>query len=181
MRVTIIADDKYVSVDGIAHRNLSFELLDKNIRAIQWFGEKGEIEFFDFSPNETITSFEQFDFVVDVWKDCHKKFIEYKKSNPPNDVSTWNETSQRWELDPILIKKTQKPNEYSVWSDKKNDWVEDKDLKANYDNKMKVAEAKAYLNNTDFYYIRKMEIGQEIPEDIIAQRIKYREFLTSQN
>lgn len=40
-----------------------------------------------------------------------------------------------------------------------------------------LAEAQAYLNNTDFYYIRRMEIGTEIPPEIIAKRIEKRQFI----
>lgn len=52
------------------------------------------------------------------------------------------------------------------WSKKKNNWVED--VKAN--KARRISESKAYLERTDWYVIRKIETGKEIPEDILKAR-----------
>jgi hypothetical protein len=36
---------------------------------------------------------------------------------------------------------------------------------------------KKYLSNTDWYYARKLETGDEVPADVIAKRIEAREFI----
>ena len=42
---------------------------------------------------------------------------------------------------------------------------------------MKVIEAKQYLINTDFYYARLQETGEEVPAEIKAKRQEAREFI----
>ena len=41
----------------------------------------------------------------------------------------------------------------------------------------KLDEAQAYLNNTDWYYARKAETGEEVPIEVIAKRQEAREFI----
>jgi len=41
----------------------------------------------------------------------------------------------------------------------------------------KIAEFKAYLQSTDFYYIRRIEIEEDIPTDVVSKRIEAREFI----
>lgn len=43
--------------------------------------------------------------------------------------------------------------------------------------KKQVADAKAYLASTDWYYARKMETGKEVPAEVVANRIAAREYL----
>lgn len=40
-----------------------------------------------------------------------------------------------------------------------------------------INEAKAYLISTDWYYVRKAETGEEVPEEVIAKRAEAREFI----
>jgi ABC-type proline/glycine betaine transport system substrate-binding protein len=37
--------------------------------------------------------------------------------------------------------------------------------------------ANAYLKNTDWYYARKMEIGKEVPQDVVDNRAAAREYI----
>ena len=53
-----------------------------------------------------------------------------------------------------------------------NDLVEE-------DNKL-IYSAKRYLSDTDWYYARKMETGEDVPADVVTKRIEAREFLRSQ-
>lgn len=45
---------------------------------------------------------------------------------------------------------------------------------------VKIAEYKAYLVSTDWYMARKVETGEEIPEDVAIKRTEAREFIRSQ-
>ncbi len=66
MRVTIIADDGKVGVDGV-FRSVNLSALDANIHAVQWDGTVGHIEFKDRSPNEVIDDFAAFQSFVAAW------------------------------------------------------------------------------------------------------------------
>lgn len=70
MRVVIVPDDGYVSVDGVGYSKLVFEI-DPSIHAVQWFDTAGWIERrevnFIKSPNDEITDMDQFNDVIDVW------------------------------------------------------------------------------------------------------------------
>jgi hypothetical protein len=45
------------------------------------------------------------------------------------------------------------------------------------ENERKVREARAFLVDTDFYYVRKVEIGEDVPRGIEIQRAYCRDFL----
>ena len=40
-----------------------------------------------------------------------------------------------------------------------------------------IAEAKSYLSQTDWYYARKMETGEDVPLEVVNKRIENRNFL----
>ena len=40
-------------------------------------------------------------------------------------------------------------------------------------------QAKQYLDDTDWYYIRKIDVGIEVPADVAAKRLECREFLNA--
>ena len=63
MNITIIKEDNVVVVDGEA-MNFDF-ILDNNIWAIQWNGTTGEVEYKDNTPNLEITSFDEYQYLVD--------------------------------------------------------------------------------------------------------------------
>jgi len=65
MNVTVIKEDNVVVIDGEA-LNFDFQL-DSNIWAIQWNGTNGHVEFKDNTPNEDITDFSAYQFLVDVY------------------------------------------------------------------------------------------------------------------
>lgn len=44
----------------------------------------------------------------------------------------------------------------------------------------KIAEAKAYLSETDWYYARQVETGEEPPNDVVEQRFVARNYLREQ-
>ena len=66
MRVTIIADDGKVGVDGV-FRGVDLSSLDANIHAVQWDGALGNIEFKDRSPEQRIADISAFQSFIDAW------------------------------------------------------------------------------------------------------------------
>jgi hypothetical protein len=71
MRLIIIPDDGFVSVDGERFSGLDLSFMDSDIHAVQWYETEGEIERRDdrgrILENEHITSIAQFQQVLDVW------------------------------------------------------------------------------------------------------------------
>ena len=68
MRVVIIREDNYVSVDGLG---LTVDLtnLDPNLHAVQWYDTFGHIER-QGQPNETLISLEAFQPVLLRWQEA---------------------------------------------------------------------------------------------------------------
>jgi hypothetical protein len=62
--LTIIKDDKFVSVDGEG-LTLDAVVLASNVHAIQFDGTNGEIEYNDGTPNEAITSISAYSTITD--------------------------------------------------------------------------------------------------------------------
>jgi hypothetical protein len=58
MRVTVIYDDHYISVDGQGiHFVDNWPFDEENIHAIQWYADHGELEYKDTSPNLEFTDY----------------------------------------------------------------------------------------------------------------------------
>lgn len=81
-----------------------------------------------------------------------------------------------WE---IAYKKEHKPAPYYVWDYKSNDWKVDTNAKKQYDIDQQVSTYKIYLNDTDWYYARKAETGQDIPLDVVSQRKTARDYIVA--
>jgi len=71
MRLTIIRNDGFVSVNNEGFSDLDLSFMDAGIHAVQWYETEGEVERRDnrgrIIANEEITSIEQFQQAVDVW------------------------------------------------------------------------------------------------------------------
>ena len=66
MRVSIVAEDNLVVIDGVACDSDCRGLLGNKIRAFQWYGDHGEIEYVDHQwPNERIDSLDEFQSYID--------------------------------------------------------------------------------------------------------------------
>jgi len=65
MNIAIVNEDKVILVDGEG-LNFDFTLAD-NIWAVQWNGTTGEIEFSDGTPNQEITDFSDYQYLVDAY------------------------------------------------------------------------------------------------------------------
>ena len=83
MQYTIIKDDSVFGIDGIFYE-INVSSLSNNIRAIQFTGNLGHIEFNDGQMNQEINSFDNYSFLVDLWN------LENKKANKPNYWYVWN-------------------------------------------------------------------------------------------
>lgn len=66
MRVSIIADDGKVGVDGV-FRAVDLAALDPNIHAVQWDGAKGHVEYKGRSPETVLTDISPYQSFVDAW------------------------------------------------------------------------------------------------------------------
>jgi hypothetical protein len=66
MRVTIIADDGKVGVNGV-FRAVDLSALDTNIHAVQWDGAKGHVEYRDRSPETALASLSAYQSFIDAW------------------------------------------------------------------------------------------------------------------
>ena len=65
MRVTIIADDAAVYVDGLALWPIDLTGLSSDVHAVQWYDTHGEVEFRDGQPNALISDFSPYQVFVD--------------------------------------------------------------------------------------------------------------------
>lgn len=48
-----------------------------------------------------------------------------------------------------------------------------------FDDNTKISEYKKYLLDTDWYYARKLETGEDVPNEVVIKRLEAREFLRS--
>ena len=173
MRLTIIPEDRIVIIEGRSYTGMDLSSIDSNIRAIQWYDTFGIVEYKDASLNEKIEDISDYLYLFDA---CKEKEIEELKANKPSEYHVWDEKKKSWKEDKVLIEKSKSPSEYHVWDEKKKSWKEDVGLKETSEVKGKVYESKRYLDNTDFYYIRKLERNVEVPSDVIdkrAEALKY--------
>ena len=78
--VTVINPDSKVYVDGEA---LEFEFsLDSNIWAIQWNGTSGDIEYKDNTPNLTIDSIDEYQYLIDAHATEKARLAAIDEENP---------------------------------------------------------------------------------------------------
>lgn len=70
MKLTIIADDKLVSKDGVSYSNLDLSFLDSDVWAVQWDTDKGHIEKRDLSIVE-ITDITPYNTALTKWDEAN--------------------------------------------------------------------------------------------------------------
>jgi hypothetical protein len=72
MRITIIPNDGFVSIDGEGYSDLDLSFMDDNIHALQWYDNEGEIERKDnrgrVVANEEITDITPYQPALDEWQ-----------------------------------------------------------------------------------------------------------------
>lgn len=89
MRVTIVCSEGKVLVDGYMVESLDLSFMDPSIRVVQWYGSKGEVEFYPvdgvYSTNQAITDFSPFQPAVDAWQ------VQYDIQTAPPPEPTYEE------------------------------------------------------------------------------------------
>lgn len=79
MRLTIVPYDKLVIKDGEGYNVDNLDYLDSNINAIQWYDDKGEIEYEDGSENTKITDITPYNQCLTDWDIAKAKYEEEMK------------------------------------------------------------------------------------------------------
>ena len=78
MRVTIIPEDGFVSVDGEGYSKLDLSFMDADIHALQWYETEGEVERKDsrgrITANENITTLTPYQAALDAWQVAKNEF-----------------------------------------------------------------------------------------------------------
>ena len=93
MKLTIIADDKMVSIDGVAYSGLDLSFLDSDVWAVQWDTDKGHVEKRDYSVTE-ITD-------ITPYNTAKAKWVEADQAAKAPKVTT--EKDVREERDNLLM------------------------------------------------------------------------------
>jgi hypothetical protein len=70
MRLTIIKDDNFVSIDGVGIFGVDLSQLNQEINAVQWYDSIGNVEIRDINTNNiisnvTISNIDDFQFAID--------------------------------------------------------------------------------------------------------------------
>lgn len=79
MRISVVVEDKTICIDGDCCSDCNLEFIDKNIHAIQWHKNCGEIEYVDEKMNEKINSCTYFDELLSSFEE-RKKQMEVDKN-----------------------------------------------------------------------------------------------------
>lgn len=100
MRLTIVKNDGYVSIDGEGYLDINLSSLDESINAVQWYDTYGEVEIRDnrnrIIENREITNIDDYLFVVPLWQ--AKKDEEIAKLQEKKDEAIANENRTEVEL-----------------------------------------------------------------------------------
>jgi hypothetical protein len=89
MRVTIILDDGFVSIDGVGYSGLDLSAINSSVHAVQWYGEDGEVELRNtvtrkMIENRKIISLVEFQSALDAWQ--ARKDVEIAKQSMAEEV-----------------------------------------------------------------------------------------------
>lgn len=82
MKLTIVAEDRVISIDGVSFSDLDISALNPSIHAVQWYGEYGEVEYKSkvennqiVKPqNQLIQDFSEFQWAVDAWNVAKQEY-----------------------------------------------------------------------------------------------------------
>lgn len=86
MRVTIIPEDGFVSVDGEGYSDLDLSFMAPDVHAVQWYDTEGEVEYQDArgraTHNEEITDLTLYQPALDAWQ-AAKDAAALEPTEPP--------------------------------------------------------------------------------------------------
>jgi len=85
MRLTIIKEDGFVSVDNEGYSGIDLSTINDNIHAIQWYEIYGDVEIKNekgqIVENKQITNIDEYLFVISLWQAEKDKFTMLKLEN----------------------------------------------------------------------------------------------------
>lgn len=71
MRLKIVVNDKFVSINEVGYFDIDMSTIPSNVSAVQWYGTHGEIEIKDsfgkIIENRPITFIDEFQPIIDNW------------------------------------------------------------------------------------------------------------------
>lgn len=105
----------------------------------------------------------------------NEKWIEKVPFKGREDLKSWKEVEKFIQLASIRL---DKPSDIHKWDEVTESWIEDEELKKESEKQKKLYEIytlKKYLIDTDFYYVRKLETNEDIPVEVIENRLKTRQ------
>ena len=83
MRVTIVPEDGLVAINDNGYSNLDLSFVPKDVHAVQWYGDNGEVEYKDSNGmatyNQSITSLNYlwyFDQCYQAWQEANSKAVK---------------------------------------------------------------------------------------------------------
>ncbi len=98
MKLSIIRSDGVVVIDGVAYSKLDMSTIDEAIHAVQWNGDRGEVEFSETSEgekpaNQFIDNLDYFQGVIAAWQTAHD--AAQAPPAPPTDNELIADCEQR--------------------------------------------------------------------------------------
>ena len=98
MKLTIVPEDRVVTLDGESYANLNLSFLDPTIHAVQWYDTHGEVEHKDpatgkMTANREIQSIDEFQQAITVWQtakeaaEATRLAAETPVGNAPNVIA----------------------------------------------------------------------------------------------
>lgn len=102
MRVTVIYDDKFIKVDnkGMFYTD-NWPFKEKDIHAIQWYDDHGELEYRTREPNKEITDQSEIQKYIDFFQVEYAKWEEEQNKIQEEErkrIITWEEAMKELEL-----------------------------------------------------------------------------------
>jgi hypothetical protein len=90
MRMTIVKQDKFISIDGNGLLDIQqdFSWIPDDVTAVQWYNNKGEVEYIDNRPNLEITELGIYEKAIEMYQ-SEKKRLEEELINLENLTDYW--------------------------------------------------------------------------------------------
>lgn len=90
MRVTIIKENGFVSIDDLGFSGIDLSFLPENLHAVQWYDTVGEVEMREphpykilMAPSKTIDTLDEYQKCLDLWA---LKKVEYEAELVANEM-----------------------------------------------------------------------------------------------
>ena len=91
MRISIVVSDKTVCKNGLCIVNIDLQNVPNNVRALQWYDNRGELEFYNGDPNQEITELPDWvNDAITAWDAANAYLSEQKQNSPEFSVREKN-------------------------------------------------------------------------------------------